>query len=352
MQLNAASAKRPFLEPVHAFRAVAIAIIVVGHAVPCFDWRSRPQLEALLLDLWSNGTVLFVFVAGYLFEYHSPGYRYISYLRKKFLYVVIPYVLVEAPAVIITLVRSSPDPGALALRDWVHRILWFYTHPALTINFPLWFIPMIVAYYVLAPFFMLFVRWPRLYALLPALLCVSALAHRPVVLSEISQPGVYFLSAYVAGMWASHSRQWLDPLLRRHAVALAAMFVVSVAACTLLLAHHGNYESLRLFSREHGWIDWVFLQKLLLSFALLGVLGRVVKRRIRALAVVADQSFSIYFLHYYVLIAFQACFDPDVPVGTLMGLLGLTAVVFAATIAVVSLLGRLVGDHRRWLVGS
>ena len=86
-----------FLRYVHNFRAVAIVIIVAGHAVVTLGRDAQPAQMDFLLDLLDNGTVLFVFIAGFLFEHLSRKFEYRSYLRKKLLNVIVPYLLISAP---------------------------------------------------------------------------------------------------------------------------------------------------------------------------------------------------------------------------------------------------------------
>ncbi|MCR4662599.1 MAG: hypothetical protein K5622_01765, partial [Endomicrobiaceae bacterium] len=63
---------------IHIFRAIAIIIIVAGH---CFDC---PQaiLDSLVNVFIKGGTALFVFIAGFLFQYLSDTYTYPTYKKK------------------------------------------------------------------------------------------------------------------------------------------------------------------------------------------------------------------------------------------------------------------------------
>lgn len=343
------------LEHLHAFRAIAIVVIVFGHAMVVFDWDASPRLRDLLSDLIDGGTVLFVFIAGYLFEHLSGRFAYGDYLRKKLRNVAVPYLLLSTPAVVYAVLMHDPAQTypSVAGHSQIYQAFWFYAKGGAGINFPLWFVPMISIYYIAAPLFMLFVRRPRLYAVLPLLVLVSALAHRPSFPNlQTFQLAAYFVSAYVAGMWASHARPWLDVFLRKHCIALMLGFAAAVAAQWLLLDHHGNYEGTRLFSQDHGLVDWQFPQKLLLSFALIGLLGRFVNRTSSVLDVLATQSFSIFFLHAYCLFAITALIGQPLPAGTLLPWLAVSIATLAVCVAIVSSLGRPLGTHRHWILGS
>jgi peptidoglycan/LPS O-acetylase OafA/YrhL len=346
-----------FLRYVHNFRAVAIVIIVAGHAVITLGRDANPRTTDFLLDLLDNGTVLFVFIAGFLFEHLSGRYEYRDYLRKKLLNVIIPYLLVSIPAVLYTVLFTEPEvalPDRLGGTSTGYQIAWMLLTGGGTFNFAVWFVPMITLFYLAAPLFMQFVARPRLYLLTVPLVLLSMLAHRA---PEVVTPAIalYFLPAYLLGMWASHQRARLEPLLLRWWSWLLGGFAIAVLARFLFGSHHGNEYARRLFTDEFGLFDWMLPQKLLLCFALLGLLLRLdgwIGDRLRFLG---DISFTIFFVHGYVLFAFQVVTTHllggvpqlNVPLWAL-----LTAGTVAATAGGTLLAKRLLGRRSRYLIGS
>jgi Acyltransferase family len=205
-----------FLRYVHGFRAVAIVVIVAGHAVFTLTWPATSPTRDILLDVLDGGTVLFVFVAGFLFHHLAGRFAYRDYLTKKLQYVIVPYVLVSIPAIVVTL-RFTDLPARfpeLAGTPAAYQAVWLLAKGGATLNYPLWFVPMIALFYLAAPLFMLFVRRPRLYAVLLVLVPYSLLAHRT---DELNTPviALYFLPAYLIGMWASEYRDRLEVVLDR-----------------------------------------------------------------------------------------------------------------------------------------
>src|SRR6478609_5971512 len=92
------SSKR-FLHYIHFFRGLAILFIVGLHACISLTWEGAPLQKKFALVLFNNGTVLFVFISGYLFYHLSKDrFDYKEYLKKKFLYVILPYLFVSIPA--------------------------------------------------------------------------------------------------------------------------------------------------------------------------------------------------------------------------------------------------------------
>lgn len=345
-----------FLRYVHNFRAVAIVIIVAGHAAFALTWSAGSPGHAFLLDLLDNGTVLFVFVAGFLFHHLAGRYDYRDYLTKKAGYVLLPYVVVSIPAIAITLTYTDLTARfpQLAGTSEGYRAVWLLLKGGATINYPLWFIPMITVFYLAAPVFIQFVRRPRLYWVLVVLIPLSMLAHRSDELDTLTI-AVYFLPAYLAGMWASHHRAALEPVLDRWWVPLCVAFGTSVVAMFLLLDHHGNYYGAHPFSQEHGPVDWMFAQKLLLCFALLAVLRRldgVIGERLRFLG---DTSFTLFFVHGYALFAFQQVWGVVAggpPPGDVVLTLALTVAVVLATLGGTTVAKRVLGRRSRYLIGS
>ena len=349
-----AAKRRPMLAYLHAFRAVAILFIVLGHCVRLFDWAPVPRVELFLLDLLENGTVLFVFIAGYLFEYLSDRYEYRSYLTTKLRNVIVPYLIISVPALVHDVLLNDPVAiwPQLAGTSWPYQVGWFLLKGGAGLNFPMWFIPMIALYYLAAPLFMQFVRRPALYWLLPVLVVVSLLIHRPAHdrLDTLHQAAYYF-SAYVAGMAISHFRDRIEPLLQRFWLPLAFLTSAIIVAQWRWSPFHGNYQAIAPFSMEHGLVDWIFLQKMIMCLALVGFMRRWYVQRIKLVDLVADLSFPVFFLHAYFIFGATLLFG-SVPAGSILGFVALAGGVFSLSVATVVLLKGMLGSSSRWVLGA
>ena len=348
---------RPFLAHIHRFRALAILIIVAGHAVAVFQWREHVPLATFLLDLFENGTVLFVFISGYLFQYleRPDHFRYGRFLEKKLLYVVLPYLIVSTPAVVHALLRykitsSYPQLKGTSLG---YQALWLYAKGGAHLNYALWFIPMIALYYVAAPLFIGLARRPRLQRIALVLIPVSLLAHRPSYPNlDTLQLALYYLSAYVAGMYVCQRRDRLEPLLDEWCGWLGAVFVLLTIGHWWLSPYHGNYGARHLFSFERGLIDWLFLQKLALALFLLGLMYRVRSNSFRLLDVLATLSFTIFFVHMYALHAVRVVTRGAPLEGTLWRWLAVVIGAVAVSAAGAALGRRVFGSRSRLLIGA
>ncbi len=352
-----ASGGRPvFLSYVHSFRALAIIIIVAGHAIVTLAWNDQPRVRDFLLDLLDNGTVLFVFVAGFLFHHLAGNYRYRNYLGKKLRFVIVPYLLLSIPAIFYSVLWLNPVDRfpELAGTSTAYQVFWHLIKGGATINYSLWFIPMIALFYLAAPLLIQFVRFPRLYLVLLALVPLSMLLHRNAEI-DTGWIALYYLPAYIAGMWASHQRERLEPLLSRYAYWLVGAYLAVVLAQFLFAAHHGNYYGLAPFSQEKGLVDWQFGQKLLLCFALLGLMKRLESTVGARLTFIGDISFTIFFVNVYVLFVFLVGYVHTVgrnPEGSVLSWLALSVGTVAITVGATALAKRLLGRYSRTVIGS
>lgn len=343
------------LTHIHSFRAIAILLIVAGHTLDFFGWQTHPNQEALLADLVDNGTVLFVFIAGYLFEYLLPRYRYSDYLIKKLTNVILPYVIISIPALLHRFLMEDPArlyPEIQGMPVW-YQVLWYLIKGGAHVNFPLWFIPMITVYYLLAPVFQQISRHPRWFYVLILLVPLSVAIHRQASPNlNLLHSSVYFLSCYVAGMWTCRYSKKIEPVLERHYLSLSIGFVAMIAIHFLFAPHHGNYESVTPFSGENGPIDWMFLIKLYMCFALLGLLRRFDAFCAPKLAYLADISFAIFFVHAYFIVLLRLLFHVDNIEGNYAVWTIEFAAVMAFTVASIWVAKWILGDKSRYILGS
>jgi probable poly-beta-1,6-N-acetyl-D-glucosamine export protein len=344
-----------YLSPIHSFRGLAILIIVAGHCMWVFGWREMPWLRAALADLLANGTVLFMFISGYLFQHLSGKYHYPTYLAKKAKYVLIPYVIVSIPAIAYSVFwkNTVEDYPFLEGSSAAYQVLWFYLTGGTQMNYPLWFIPVILIYFLVSPVFYAFIRFPVLYWLILLFLPVALLAHRPHFPNPDTLHSLtYFLPAYLLGMFASQYREKVDGFMARNLWLLVGSLVSYFFLHLLLSDHHGNYHVDRMFSFEIGFIDWAFLQKILFAFVMLGLLNRYDSLVAGPLRLLGDTSFSIYFLHAYVVYAFRVVSRWHTYQGSLLKWVLLTVGTVVVCVAITKLVQRVFGRYSRMVIGS
>jgi peptidoglycan/LPS O-acetylase OafA/YrhL len=293
-------------------------------------------------------------ISGFLFQHLSDRFNYADYLTKKVKNVIIPYIVISLPGILLLL--SKPDFLAqnpeLQGTAWLERVAFLYLYSGSQLNYVLWFVPVVTIYYLLAPVFMIFLRRPKLFLVLIVLIPISALEHRTNIQKyHHLEIALYFLSAYMLGMLTGLYRERILLFVDKYIYHLIFLFVFVLLGHLFLSDHVGTYVE-HSFSDENGRIDWIFIQKLLLFYVLIGLFKRLENKRYPALDYIATISFAIFFLHIYVLYVYSHLIHWYQYPGNLLNLFALTVItiVFSTGIAYLSRL--LFGRSSRLLIGA
>lgn len=344
------------LAHIHSLRGIAILLVVFGHAMWFqFDWNNSRTTLTYLNEFLSNGTILFVFVAGYLFQFLLPRYRYLRYLKTKAKNVIVPYLIVSIPAIIYAVFLGSPGEQYEVLQNTSTplQILWYYAVGGAHVNYSLWFIPMIILFFIAAPFFSLFSRYPKAYFLLIPMYLIALGVHRePFPILSPLRAFIYFLPIYVTGMLASQFRHVLDPILKRYAVHLGAVLAAIYITQVFINDQHGIYKTEHMFDMSRGYIDWLFLQKSIMCFFLIGLFLRFPRLSVKPLDYLADISFSIFFIHVYFFFTFYVLLGHQRFEGTISLWFIRGSLCLLLCIATIWVTKKLFGKHSRLLIGS
>jgi surface polysaccharide O-acyltransferase-like enzyme len=350
------SGRADFLDYIHNFRAIAILMIVGVHCLDFLNWTAAQQpTRNIFDDILANGSLVFVFIAGFLFQHLSSKFTYSVYLKKKFFNVLLPYALLSVPAIYYSgfYKGTIPEEGLGALIHGVRRIVYYYVVGGAHVNYPYWFIPMIAIFYVLAPIFMKLIKNPKLYFSLAILAPVSFFVHRPPFphLNPIHN-ALYFGSAYVLGMLCSNFKEKAYNFIDQRLSLFIGMYILCFSMY-FISGDHGIHIAKNMFSQENGYIDIPYIEKVLFSFILFVLLKKFNHFKPRFLKYIADVSFSIYFIHIYVLMVIRHMVKKSfLAYGSWMswGILFVLTVVSCSIIAWV--LKRLLGKKSRSLIGS
>lgn len=345
---------KEFLQNAHSLRSLAIWSIVAGHVIDITPWPANSIWRDQLSNVLGDGSVLFMFVSGYLFQHLHPRHRYLHYLERKVARVIVPYLILSIPAVILALSFGNvPEHYPyLAGRSIGYQIGWMYLTGGSHVNFALWFIPMISIFYVAAPLFSAMIRHPISYLILPPLILLSALIHRvPNPALDIVHMALYMLPAYVAGMWCSQFGATFSTPYALSTTALWIALVVDLALPSIVSSHVGNYEEPGYFTFTDGIIDWLFLARLAAACLLLAALARIPAWLSRRLAPFAATSFGVFCIHCYWLQFFAQLERKLMLPGTILLWLLTTIAVIAACHWSVILVHRLFPRVGSYLVG-
>ena len=298
------------LNYIHNFRAIAIIFIVLGHCV----FFPSTMLINFINTFVKGGSVLFIFISGFLFQYLSDTYTYPTYLKKKFFNIVSPYLFTSILGIVWLLFFSEGNPFASANK--VVQVGMFLTTGSVH-NPPTWYIPMTCVLFLCAPILLklektvLFNKYSLLFLMLPVLICISCFVPRlgPYFffmdgmtvwetycgyLKQLLFLTVLSFPIYILGMFfAANKEKNIKFIYQKRGVLWTIFIVGTIVHC--LLVYYKVLPSILLFNN------------IIMSFLILGYLWHY-DEKIKAhsyinkvLGIVADYSFAIFFLHYYII---------------------------------------------------
>lgn len=341
--------KKSFQQHIHVLRGVAISLIVIAHTLPSLDWRASPRMEGWLDALGNQASIIFFFIAGYLFQHLSPRFHYRSYLWQKLRTVILPYLILSVPALIVFTVlthRQHLFPGFYDMPVWKQIGIFLLTGKHLA---PLWFVPTITLFYLAAPL-LLWVdrRQPRLYWLILPLLVLGACIGRGGQLGPLNY-ALYLLPVYLLGMVFSHHSERALQLVGRWRLPLLAVMLLC-----------GTGHALDWAEPPYWLLPSKVAMALLLTWALSRWHGKIGHR----LDEIADLSFGIFFIHAYFILAlkliavyvlegrvYNGVGEQGIP-GNLFTFLVYAGLVMLVSVLVLRLARRVFGARSRMIVGA
>ena len=300
--------KREILNYMNIFRAIAIIIIVAGH---CFIFENA-RYNIIGGEIFACGTVLFVFISGFLFKYLADNFDYKKYLDKKLINVILPYIITSIPGIIMCFCIADINPFISLPK--IQQIFIFLT-TGIIHNPPTWYIPMTSLLFLAAPIFLKLEsisikKYKLLYLLLPFFILLSIIFPKtgisPYTLNSMTNIGLFtkyliclkviivnfldLLFVYVLGMYFASKRDCIETLFEKK-IPLIIMMIVC-AASDITISYNYNYQN-------------VAISKTFLTLILLGYLKHydsVIKNNNlfnKIANFIAQYSFGIFFLHCY-----------------------------------------------------
>lgn len=361
--------KRAMLNYINVFRGLAILLIVAGHTMQL--GKSGTWINNAAFEVFTGGTALFIFISGFLFQHLSDKFEYKTYLKKKWTNVILPYIITAIPGIILCFTMPAVYGNPFAGLNPIAQIGVFLTTGRVH-NVPTWYIPMIVIFFLLADIFIILERKKILYKLLPVLFLITIFIPRmdiePDYLTGMAYSAkyfayikyilngfVHFASMYVLGMYFSAYKDKIKLCYKYRLPLIFGMLLTSVA--DIYLNHN--------FHINNGTISKIFL-----TLAILGYLQHYDEQIKncnwfnKSADFIAKYSFSIFFIHWYILFAFNQIFKISkvIPVNSIESLYAailiislryLTVLIISLVILVISkkLLTKLNIQNTRAIIG-
>ena len=311
---NTPAYKKPILAYINYFRAFAIIVIVLGHTI---IWGKPDGLiKGFHQYVFTGGTILFVFIAGYLFEYLAYKFEYKKYLINKLKNVIMPYFITLLPATIIFSFFIPNVKHYLYQYPPIVRFIAGMLH-GVAINEVLWFIPMISIFYLASPLLLYLKKKKIVWIILILLSLYMTLFWGRIHISE------YMSARKMADVGLCH---WGYLLVKSYLYRFLYFFSVYALGMSTSDFIENNYEKVKQHAKKV--VCWGFTVYALLFIVFVPLLhlprtkmnfGRLIlvyvalcffilvqdyitKHKIldKTLNLLADYSFGIFFIHMYI----------------------------------------------------
>ena len=297
------------LDYITYYRGIAIFIIVAMHTM-CWG---RPDAPINLTNWYilNGGTFLFVFIAGFLFQYLYNKFEWKTYYQKKLKNVFAPYFVILSPVVFwVTFISHNQSLPFANIPKYL-QIPSYYIFGFL-LNTPVWFMGMIFFVFLISPL-LLKIRKNKVlwYGLLLFSILYTVLTPRfgyPLMYShDVSllvkyhigfvfyvKHALIFLSSYIMGMF-------LCEYIEAHKESLKIIASVSFVFSSVILLSLYFLFVYRLHSAASEW-NIVRLLEIVFFLSLLILAEENIKKIAlldRSLRLLASYSFGIFFIHNY-----------------------------------------------------
>lgn len=326
-----------YLRSFEYFRAVTIILIVVGHCYNISGWEIQTFWDRALGNFISGGTSLFVFISGFLFHHvFYPKFNYASFIKKKFMNVYVPYLILAVVPVCMSLYMKMPyvefyfGPEDTLYDQIIRPALLYYWYGGVLAY---WYIPFIMAMFLISPVFIWFIRQNtklKIYMILVACI-ISIFVHRPVNNWSVIQSMVYFSPVYMFGILCSMEREWIYEKFKDKDIYLFCLVVFLAIFQAAVMQTSGNLQKEPF---DFNGIDISFIQKIFLCVFFMVFLHRFEDKEFSLLKKMAASSFSIYFLHGWFIYIFWLMKDFLLPKEFLDAVLGLHLLPFLSVLVI------------------
>jgi hypothetical protein len=288
----------------------------MGHLYQFGFYHQQDDIfSAIIKNIITGGTALFVFISGFMFHRVSyENFRYRNFMLNKLKNIFLPYFVLSSLTIILLynanigyfnqetarytagIIFSSDD-------SLIETVTKYYLIGRAQLAY--WYIPFAILLFAMAKFHMGYLKL-NLYSQITIFLALSALSivvHRPVANANPLQCLVYFTPVYLAGILASQYSKQIVCKLGGHLMPLF-LCVVALSAVEYSTGHQGNYS--KLFFEFNG-VDLMYIQKIFLCFFCYVFLEKYTFN-IAIVNTIAVTSFAIFFIHPWVIPMVRQCY--------------------------------------------
>ncbi|WP_185154133.1 acyltransferase [Fulvivirga sp. M361] len=347
-----------YLNYIHNLRGLAILFILGVHCRTSFGWGDNTFSEKFWFSILVYGTIIFVFIAGFLFQHvHRAKFDYKTYLKKKFTYVILPYVIVSIPALINKLFFDGHQPWQSD--DYLtSSVIYKVGYMLVTGKHmgPFWFIPMITLIYIISPLLIYLDRTRYFYKFLFPFVFVSGLFLYDFgynVNTWISF--LYYIPVYLFGMACSRYKAYITdmkPLILLSLIAVYLTIIILELSDVIAIGkRYGFVED----ERSNAYLfNFGKLKMLVLSPILVYVLYKLRNSKLNVLGALGTYSFGIFFLHLYIIRIIEVAVNKIYPTFSFNSFSFVVHVMLVSflSIGAIKVIKLVVKERSRYIVGS
>ena len=350
-----------FLSYILNLRGAAIFFVVGVHARGnAADWESHPGSHHFISSFFDSregyGTVMFIFIGGFLFQYLTHhNFEFGKYIEKKFQYVILPYILISIPIIAFRIITNYDFALPPGFND--HSVMYRFFYYLLTgLHLaPFWFISAIVLFYLSSPLFHA-LDHPKFYKyVFPLILLTCFFTYRSLNNANPFLSYLHYVPIYLLGMWTSFNREkimaWARPLLYFLLIIYTILFISGITGW-IPVSEKLSFEEIL---RERLLVFNVdILKSITLLFIVMLLLYEFRNTKMGFLEILGEYSFGIFFVHCVFIYASRKILTSFFgPIDfSLLTYFTFFAFVLLTSTATVYFIKKLTGRYSRNLIGS
>lgn len=294
------NSKKEYLHSLNWFRGLAILFVVMTHTP--LNGLLEYTAGVYLASYFQNGTAFFVFISGYLFWHQIHKYNYYAFIKNKINNVVSPYIIILTITLLSVYILSRFGVNSIDHSKFDYQVnfenllskngfFWHYLKGG-AINYPLWFIPMIIIFFITSPLIVFISKTRSFGVVLVIALIYTTLSVRG---EWATSQYAHYLGVFLLGIFCKKNQKVIFDK------ALLFLFI-SLPLSLLFLFCKVNYdESMFNFSALEKLASVLFYISLFMFLEKKGL-------KFKVFDILAKYSFGIFFIHYYFLILFTLLF--------------------------------------------
>lgn len=350
-----------FLGYLHSFRGVAIIKIVLGHAMAAAfiaAYGKFDELHPLIMVseiFYHDSTLYFAIISGLLFTKVLEPKGYFNFFSSKVKNILLPYVFFTLLLTFITIRfhdAKSFQNGLVFYFSKVFRNLIYGKA-----NFVFWYIPVLMCLYLATPILNSLQKTNRLTKMV-----FFGVMLLPLVVSRIQMAGyymfkletvVYFMGSYAFGMYLGADLDTKMRIIKKYKTVILTTAIISTVL--LFYLYIMKFDMVGKVSLRESVF---YIQKMAFAIIFMLLLKKLGNSQPQWLKLIARDSFSIYFMHGFILYASYHLFMFIIEIKTIepfnIIIVALILILFSISVSmsIVYLFKKVFGKYSRMIVGA